>query len=149
LQGQTIAFPAPAAFAASVLPRTELRRKGISFSPKYVASHDSVYFAVADGLFPAGGGIMRTLETVNPESSRALRVLWKTGSFTPHAIAAHPRIPDSVLEPVLKAMTSLEADEEGRAMLAKIGFGGVETATDADWDDIRKLNISQSEANGT
>jgi phosphonate transport system substrate-binding protein len=148
LQGQTLAFPAPAAFAASVLPRAALRRSGISFAAKYVASHDSVYFAVADGLFPAGGGIMRTFESVDPASKAALRVLWKTDLFTPHAIVAHPRVPDSVVRQVLDAMTSLDADDSGRALLTQIGFRGIEAAHDHDWDDIRALGISPSDAGG-
>lgn len=42
LEARDIAFPSPAAFGASVLPRAEIRRLGISFQPHYVKSHDSV-----------------------------------------------------------------------------------------------------------
>jgi phosphonate transport system substrate-binding protein len=148
LQGQTLAFPAPAAFAASVLPRAALRQKNIAFQTKYVSSHDSVYFSVADGLFPAGGGIMRTLETVSPDTQAALRVLWRTNSFTPHAIAAHPRVSEQMAKSVVGAMTALDQSEAGKALLAAIGFTGVEGATNADWDDIRKLGITPAEASG-
>jgi phosphonate transport system substrate-binding protein len=60
LAGMTLAFPAPAAFAASVLPRAYFKKNGIEITPRYVKSHDSVYLAVARGLYPAGGGIQRT-----------------------------------------------------------------------------------------
>ena len=40
LSGATLAFPSPAAFAASILPRSELKNRGINFTPKYVNSHD-------------------------------------------------------------------------------------------------------------
>jgi len=53
LEGERLAFPSPAAFAASVLPRSHLRTEGIGFTPQYVSSHDSVYLGVARGLFPA------------------------------------------------------------------------------------------------
>jgi phosphonate transport system substrate-binding protein len=148
LQSKTLAFPAPAAFASSVLPRAALRRRGISFDTKYVASHDSVYFAVSDRLYPAGGGIKRTFETVDPTSRDQLRVLWTTNSYTPHAIAAHPRLKANVLAPVMKAMVSLYDDAVGKALLAKIGFHGIEPAADADWDDVRALDISPSDASG-
>ncbi|MEH6446772.1 MAG: PhnD/SsuA/transferrin family substrate-binding protein, partial [Oceanospirillaceae bacterium] len=46
LDGKTLAFPAPAAFAASVLPRAKMRADGIKITPKYVSSHDSVYLSV-------------------------------------------------------------------------------------------------------
>ncbi len=55
LQGRTLAFPSPAAFAASILPRGELKQLGIQFTPRYVSSHDSVYLAVAQGHLPAAG----------------------------------------------------------------------------------------------
>ena len=60
LQDAVIAFPSPAAFGASVIPRAELRNAGISFTPRYGRSHDSVYQAVAKGLILAGGGVTRT-----------------------------------------------------------------------------------------
>ena len=78
LEGQEIAFPSPAAFAASLLPRGELRKKGINFTPKYVNSHDSVYKTVAKGFFLAGGGIGRTYNNISPDVRDTLRVLWKT-----------------------------------------------------------------------
>lgn len=46
-----------AACAASVLPRAALKEVGIAFGPRYVRSHDSVYRTVAQGLYPASGGI--------------------------------------------------------------------------------------------
>lgn len=148
LQGQTLAFPAPAAFAASVLPRAALRQKGVAFQAKYVSSHDSVYFSVADGLFPAGGGIVRTLETVSPETQAALRVLWRTEQFTPHAIAALPRVPEALVKRVIGAMTALDQSEEGKPLLAGIGFSGIDAATDSEWNDVRQLGISAVEAAG-
>ena len=56
LADQTIVFPSPAAFAASILPQTLFRNEGIPITPKYVKSHDSVYCNVAQGFFAAGGG---------------------------------------------------------------------------------------------
>ncbi|OOZ38192.1 hypothetical protein BOW53_16320 [Solemya pervernicosa gill symbiont] len=61
LDKQVVAFPSPGAFAASILPRAEFARSGIDVTPTYVTSHDSVYRAVAAGLKPAGGGVLRTL----------------------------------------------------------------------------------------
>jgi len=58
---QTVAFPAPAAFAASVLPRAQFALDSIDVTPKYVSSHDSVYMSVARGVYVGGGGVKRTL----------------------------------------------------------------------------------------
>jgi len=43
LSGQTLAFPSPAAFAATILTQGYLNQQGIEYQPKYVSSHDSVY----------------------------------------------------------------------------------------------------------
>ncbi|MEM7212593.1 MAG: PhnD/SsuA/transferrin family substrate-binding protein, partial [Pseudomonadota bacterium] len=67
LQGATVAFPSPGAFGASVVPRAEIRGRGIDFEPQYVKSHDSVYRAVIAGLTPAGGGVLRTLNAISDE----------------------------------------------------------------------------------
>ena len=142
LQGKKLAFPAPAAFAASVLPRAELTQQGVAFDPNYVSSHDSVYRNVAKGLFPAGGGIQRTLNNVAPDIREQLRVMWTTSGYTPHAIAVHPDMDEATRKAVQGALLAMNDSEKGRQLLATIKFKGIEPATDKDWDDVRALNIT-------
>ena len=142
LSGTTLAFPAPAAFAASLLPRAYLKHESISFTPKYVSSHDSVYRTVAKGLYPAGGGVVRTLNSVDPDIRDQLRILWKTKGYTPHAFAAHPRVPEDVIERLTQAMLAMDGYAEGRALLESLNTKGFEPATDGDWDDVRALGIN-------
>ena len=141
LNGTTLAFPSPAAFAASVLPRAKMAQDGISFTPQYVSSHDSVYLTVSKGLFPAGGGVMRTLNNTDPAVKEQLRVLWSTPGYTPHAIAVHPSLPGNIVEQLQSAFLSMNSDLEGQALLATINFNGMEAAMDSDWDDVRDLDI--------
>jgi phosphonate transport system substrate-binding protein len=143
LNGARIAFPSPGAFAASVLPRANLQQEGIQFTPQYVSSHDSVYIAVTKGLFPAGGGIVRTLRNMPQEIQDQLQVLWETRKFTPHAIAARPGLAPEVAEQVQQAMLAMSSAPEGAELLQAIGFRqGLEAAEDAQWDDVRALNIT-------
>lgn len=141
LKGKTIAFPAPAAFAATVLPLSNLKTLGIPIEAKYVASHDSVYLSVFKGLYPAGGGIMRTFENFDPGMRDRLRILWTTPEYTPHAIAAHPRVPPEVVQRLQEAMIRMHEDPRGAALLGGIGFKGLAAAHDAEYDDIRRLDI--------
>ncbi len=141
LAGKTVVFPAPAAFAASILPQAEFARLKIPIEAKFVVSHDSVYRAVASGLQEAGGGIQRTLEASPTEIRSALRVLSETPAYTPHAIAAHPRVPAESVARVMAAMASLAGDETGRQLLAPLAFKGIAPAHDTDWNDIRALKI--------
>ena len=141
LAGKTVVFPAPAAFAASILPQAEFARWKIPIQARFVVSHDSVYRAVASGLQEAGGGIQRTLEASPPEIRGALRVLSETPAYTPHALAAHPRVPAESVARVLAAMASLADDETGRRLLVPLAFKGIAPAQDPQWNDIRALHI--------
>ncbi len=142
LAGKTVVFPAPAAFAASILPQAEFGRLKIPIETRFVASHDSVYRAVASGLHEAGGGIQRTFEAMPADVREQLRVLSETPGYTPHALAAHPRVPAAIVERLRKAMASLADDEIGRALLAPLAFKGVVAAQDREWNDIRALDIN-------
>ena len=62
LQGKEIAFPAPNAFAASLLMRAELDKMGIQIKPTYLKTHASGYRAVAMGELEAAGGVNNTLK---------------------------------------------------------------------------------------
>lgn len=141
LAGLKLAFPSPAAFAASVLPRAEIQQRGIAFEPAYVSSHDSVYMGVARGFFPAGGGIERTFNNTDPAVKAELRILWKTQAYTPHAIATHPRVSPSVAQSLQHALVGMSEDPAGQALLESISFKRIEAARDRDWDDVRGLDI--------
>lgn len=142
LNGQVVAFPGPAAFAATLLPRKYLETKGVRVSPRYVASHDSVYQAVAQGFYPAGGGVERTFENLNPVMRDQLRILWRTPAFTSHAIAAHPRVPAAIVARLKTAMLHMADNPQGQAILKAINFTGIVTARDSEYDDIRALGLT-------
>ncbi len=141
LRGMQIALPSQAAFAASVLPRRFLEKNGIAHMPVYVSSHDSVYLAVVKGLYPAGGGIERTLALTDPAIRDQLRVLWTTPSMMPHPITAHPRVPREVLVRLERELLAMHADDQGKQLMQAIGYNGFIKVDDTDYDPVRALNI--------
>ena len=143
LEGETIAFPSPGAFGASILTRTSLSSHGISFQPAYVKSHDSVYRAVAAGLMAAGGGVSRTLEAVDPEIRAQLSIISETDSFTPHAIAVLSEIDAEFANTVQQALVVIA--ETKPDIVNGIGMRGFDIAQDADWDDVRALGMARVE----
>lgn len=145
LDGQTMAFPSPAAFAATILPIANIEKQGMHIEPRYVSSHDSVYMAVSRGLLPAGGGIVRTFNNTNPAIRESLRILWTSEGYTPHAFAAHPDVAAGDREKLANALASFEDTVEGARLLADLGFAGIQLADDASWDDVRDLNIRNLE----
>ena len=141
LNQQTMAFPAPAAFAATVLPMAQFNKKEIDVTPKYVSSHDSVYLAVARGMYQAGGGVKRTLNSVSSEVRDQLKVLWTTQPYTSHPLAAHPRLSQSKIDKISHALVNMESSADGRSLLKRLRWEGVELAHDKQWDDVRGLEL--------
>ena len=141
LDGREVAFPSPAAFAATVIPLAELKKAGISVTPRFVASHDSVYLNVTRNLVVAGGGIERTLEAIDADVRGQLRVIWRSSEYPPHAFARLPATQEAVGRAFVDGMQKVAGTPEGRDLLLQIGFKGVVPATDADWNPIRALDI--------
>lgn len=138
----TLAFPAPAAFAATVIPQAVLKQKSIEFSSKYVSSHESVYKNVAYGNFKAGGGIERTFANLPEEIRKQLKVFWRSEGYTPHAIAVSPVVNIEVHNSFRKAFLSMNDSSEGLMLLESLKFKSVISANNADWDDVRELDIN-------
>lgn len=141
LEGQTIAFPAPAAFAATVIPQSILNQRGIKFKPQYVSSHESVYKNVSYQNFVAGGGIERTYNNTSKKITNPLRVIYTTEGYTPHAFATSPNVPEEVRTKVQQALISLSNSTEGKKLLKGINFKSIVNAENADWNDVRALDV--------
>ena len=75
LAGELLAFPSPAAFAASVLPRAQLSQQKTPYTPRYISSHYLVYLNMAKGLFSVGGRVNRTFNNIKPEVKALLKSL--------------------------------------------------------------------------
>lgn len=142
LQGQIIAFPAPAAFAATVIPQATLKAMGINFQSKYVSSHESVYKNVSYKSFVAGGGIERTFNNTNKNVTQSLKVIWKSKGYTPHAFASSPNVSQEERSKVQQALIKLSKTIEGKALLKQIKFQSIVPAKNTDWDDVRSLDIN-------
>jgi phosphonate transport system substrate-binding protein len=122
LKGKNVTFPAPNAFAASLLIRAELAKRKIDINPVFVKTHSNVYRSIISKDVLAGGGVNNTLDNEAPEVRQQLRILFETPAYTPHPVATHPSVPAAVREKFLKAMLKLGQDEEGRKLLDGINL---------------------------
>ncbi len=141
IDGTTVSFPTPLAFAASILTQAELHKQGIHVQARYVQSHDSVLKSVAAGNFDAGGTILKVLQTADPQLANNLRVLHKTAVYPSHPFCVHPRVSPAVADKLQQAFVSLHEDEVGKKLLAAIAFKGFEIAADRDYDGVRRLDL--------
>ncbi len=117
LDGQEVAFPAPNAFAASLLLRAHLAKLGIRLQPRYVKTHANIYRSVVMGAVAAGGGVNNTLQREEPELRGHLRVLYETPGYAPHPLLAHPRLPVHTRESLVAKLLSLANSEAGQKLL--------------------------------
>lgn len=143
LNNSKMIFPPRTAFAASVIPKTYLRKNSIKVMPAHSITHDNVYYAVSLGLFQAGGGVVRTFNATDPEIRNQLRILWTSKRYTPHAIAAHQRVPANISKTFQEAIIKMSDDPIAKTLYQnmKIKYG-FERAKDSDWSDVRALGIS-------
>lgn len=145
LSGLRMAFPAPDAFAASMLIRSELKLQyHISVIPWYVVNHSSVFMDVALGLAPAGGGVYATLQQQPRQIRQRLRVLYETPPMPTHPIAVDGhRVPPSVVHRVTDAFLGLKATREGRHLLAAVPFVEIEKTSYDRYRPLEALDLNQ------
>jgi phosphonate transport system substrate-binding protein len=142
LQHKRVAFPAPNALGASLLPRAELQRRyGIEIEPRYVRSHSSVYLNVALGKTDAGGGVQKTLEQQPQPVQDALRVLHRTQEIVPHPVAVHPRVPRQIRDQVAAALLTLGNSAQGRELLAAVPIEQIGPASAEDYRPLLALDL--------
>ncbi len=144
LDGKTVAFPAPNALGAALLPRAEFDRKfKIKINELYVKSHSSVYLNVLLGKAAAGGGVQKTLSQQAKEIRDQLRVLYQTTKVAPHPLTAHPRIDAAIQDRVKTAFLQLGDSEKGRMLLKAIPMKQIGPASIDDYAPLKEMGLDQ------
>jgi phosphonate transport system substrate-binding protein len=149
LEGAMVAFPAPNAYAASLLMRALFAQRNIHITANYVGSHNNVYRAVALGLVQAGGGANTTLNQEPVELKSQLRVLFTTPNYMPHPFSAHPRISQQVREKVITGFLNISANPAGRDLLKAIQIAQPTRADyTRDYKELERLKLEQFVVSG-
>lgn len=141
LSTQKLAFPAPASFAATLIPKANLMQRNINFESQYVNSHDAVYRNIAEGRFIAGGGIIRTFNALPKDVRDQLKIIWTSEAYTPHAIATYPSVSEEVRQKLLQGFLNVESSNIASELLSPLKMQGFIAAEDQDWNDVRELGI--------
>lgn len=144
LDNKKFMFPAPNALGASLLMRAELAKKvGIKVNPNYVKTHNAVYRSVAFGTGAAGGGVLRTFNSLPEDIKGKLKIIYETTPVSPHPLMAHPRIPKVEIEKVKQAFLSLGDSGEGKDKLKGIPMKQIGEATMDDYKLLDELGLDQ------
>lgn len=144
LDKMTVAFPAPNALGASLIPRSEFSTKyNIKIKPKYVKSHGSVYLNVLLGQAQAGGGVQKTFERQSEEIKSQLRILYKTRKVAPHPVVAHPRVKKEAADKFAKAILSMEKTIKHSTLLRKIPIKQAGKASLKDYMPLKEMGLDK------
>ena len=144
LMGKTIAFPSPNALGASLQMRQELHDLfDLSFFPKYVKTHDSVYLNVILGETAAGGGVQKTLDRQPSHYREKLTVIHATRPVAPHPVVVHPRIAPEVRRRIQQALLAMGQTPEGIKMLSGIPIRKIGIAVPEDYAPLREMKLER------
>ncbi len=144
LQNKRVDFPAPNAFAASLLLRAHLVLNKITIHPNYVKTHSNVYRGVLIGDASAGGGVNKTLEAEPEDIRQKLRIIYETPGYRSHPIITHPMVSQAVRGQIFQGFADLEKTEQGRDLLAGVQINQPISVTyQKDYRPLEKLSLDK------
>jgi len=145
LKGKKVAFPAPTALAATMMPQYYLHTHGIDVNRDienlYVGSQESSIINVLRGHAAAGGTWpmqWKLFRQENPGMAAQLEVKWQTEPLPNNAWVVRDDVPPTLAEKVSKVLVGLNGKSEGRAILKKVGITRFEYASAETYQPVRQ-----------
>lgn len=127
LKGKTVAYPAPTALAAAMMPQLYLQNHGVDVQTEldnqYVGTHDSAIMNAYLGKSAASATwqpAWAAFQKANPKEAVELKVIWQTPPLIQNAIIVRNDVPADVAARVATLLTTLQDSAEGRALLDAI-----------------------------
>ena len=139
IKNKEFLFPAPKAFAATILTKYEVLEKtgfDIEKSKKfrYVNSHDSVYLGILRGIGDVGGGIVRTFNRFKYKNK--LKIIYKTNPYPSHPISVRANLDKNLIKKIKKALLDMPYN-----LVKKINKKSLIETNDAEYDIVKDLAI--------
>ena len=150
LNGKNLAFPAPNAFAASLLIRALLAENQVKSDPFYLKTHSNVYRAVLMGDVAAGGGVNNTFQREPDDIKDQLRVLYVTPEFAAHPLSAHPRVSEEIRNKIISGLIRLSQMPENAELFNAIQIPKPVDANYArDYQPLERLGLEKFAVSGS
>ncbi len=135
-------FPAPNAFAATLLTKYDLVQKfGVSIevlnNALYVNSHDSVYKGISRGIGNIGGGIERTYKNMNDKNvKKSLNIVHTTKAYPSHPFAFKPSMKKEVRKKIVDALLKMP-----EPLLKALSVKKLKKINHTEYDSVKSLAI--------
>lgn len=146
LRGRAVAYPAPTALAACVLPQWFLHQQGLDVAHdvehRYVGSQESAIMSAWLGETAAAATWpppWRAFQKSHPQEAAGLKVLWQTPPLLNNAVMVRDDVPAEVRDAVARSLYRLHESAEGRALLAGMETARFHAANDATYAPVREF----------
>lgn len=146
LKGKVMAYPAPTALAAAMMPQLYLQKHGVDVQTEisniYVGTHNSSIMnaylkqSAASATWPAG---WKAFQQSNPAEAADLRVIWETPTLIQNAVITRNDVAGELDAKVTQLLTTLQDTDEGRLLLADIDTTSFVPARNQDFDVVRRF----------
>lgn len=146
LKGKVVAYPAPTALAAALMPQLYLQKHGVNVQTDitniYVGTHNSSIMnaylkqSAASATWPAA---WKAFQLSNPAEAAELHVIWETPTLIQNAVTVRADVPQDTAHTVAQLLVNLRDSEEGRQLLAGIDTRDFIPSKDKDFEVVRSF----------
>lgn len=146
LKGKVVAYPAPTALAAALMPQLYLQKHGINVQTDitniYVGTHNSSIMnaylkqSAVSATWPAA---WTAFKQSNPEAAAQLKVIWETPALIQNAIIVRDDVAQDTANKVTILLTGLRNSDVGRNLLQGIDTREFVSANNKDFDVVRRF----------
>ncbi len=117
LQGKQVGFPNNNAFVGYMAPMAALIQAGMTVKPVFGGNQEGIMAQLRAGAIPAASVNSRVLQEYAAREGFQHRVLWNSEPYLNLPVAAHPRVPATVVNAVRAALIGMAADAPGLKIL--------------------------------
>lgn len=146
LRGQSVAYPASTALAATLLPQQYLHAHGLDVNHDitnvYVGSQESAILNVLRGHVAAAATWplpWKTFVAEQPELAAQLEVRWQTEPLVNNAWVARADLPPEFVQRFTRALIGLQDSEAGRQLLSRVPVSAFEPASDESYRVVQSF----------
>lgn len=146
LKGKAVSYPAETALAATMMPQYYFYTHGIDVSRdienRYVGSQESSIMNVLRGHVAAGATWpvpWEGFKVEHPDMASELEVKWETDPLLNNGWVVYKDIPTPITDKFSQLLFSLQENEQGKVMLAKLPISRFEPATDETYRPVREF----------
>lgn len=144
LKGKAVAYPAPTALAACMLPQWFLHQHGVDVNRdienRYVGSQESAIQNALTGEVAAAATWpppWRAFQKDHPEEAARLRQIWQTPPLLNNSVMVRDDLPAATRDRVRDLLLNLHTSADGRALLEGMETARFHPADDASYEPVR------------